>query len=122
MRRFRVAEWNSLLHYAPGSRRIIWIKSYVATLDDGAFARLQDEEKAHLLLIRLLAARSDDGSLPWDPHLIQQCIRSKKKPNLAKLRRLGFIEYALAGPPGIRRLRPGPVSEPATPNLSLIHI
>jgi hypothetical protein len=102
---FSVANFEKFQHYR--DRSPPWIKLYNELLDDYAFGLLPDASKVHLVLIWLLASRSNN-CLPFDPLWIAKRIGATEKVDLTRLLSAGFIEAhdtdALAG--GLQGARP----------------
>ena len=67
-----------------------WIKLYNDVLDDYEFGRLQDASKAHLILIWLLASRTNN-EIPNDAEWISRKIGATDKVDLRGLVRAGFL-------------------------------
>lgn len=88
MTTFSVKNYERFQHYK--DRSPPWIKLYNELLDDYEFARLQDASKLHLILIWLLASRSDNV-LPYDAGWIGKRINATSKVDLDALRKAGFI-------------------------------
>lgn len=86
---FRVVNFEHLQHYK--DRTPPWIKLYNDLLDDYNFACLQDASKLHLLLIFLLASRSDN-KIPCDNRWISSRISATETIDLEALFASGFIE------------------------------
>lgn len=85
---FRVKNFERFQHYK--DRSPPWIKLYNELLDDYDFACLQDASKLHLIMIWLLASRSDN-TLPYDPAWIAKRINATSEVNLDALADAGFI-------------------------------
>jgi hypothetical protein len=85
---FSVKNFERFQHYK--DRSPPWIKLYNELLDDYEFGRLQDASKLHLILIWLLASRSEN-KLPYDPAWIAKRINASEDVNLEVLREAGFI-------------------------------
>lgn len=86
---FRVTDFESLQHYK--DRTPPWIKLYNSLLDDYNFACLQDASKLHLLMIYLLASRSDN-KIPVDAAWIGKRISATEEVDLTALFASGLIE------------------------------
>ena len=84
----RVKNWEKFQHYH--RRDAPWIKFYTGLLDDYDFGRLPTESKAELMLIWLLAQRTDN-KIKNDPVWVQARIGTSKKPNLQILIDAGFV-------------------------------
>lgn len=67
-----------------------WIKLYNDVLDDYRFERLQDASKAHLILIWLLASRTNNR-IPNDPEWIARKIGATEEIDLQALIEAEFI-------------------------------
>ena len=87
---FRVRNFARFQHYK--DRAPPWIKLYNELLDDYGFARLPDATKIHLVLIWLLASRSENTLLPLDPLWIAKRISATETVDLERLLASGFIE------------------------------
>jgi hypothetical protein len=85
---FRVKNFEKFQHYK--DRSPPWIKLYNELLDDYDFGRLDDASKAHMILIWLLASRSDN-KIPWDAEWIGRKIGSQSPVDLEFLKDSGFI-------------------------------
>lgn len=85
---FSVKNYDRFQHYR--DRNPIWIKLYVALLDDYAFATLPDASKAHLVAIWLLASRYQNR-IPLDREWIAARINATEPVDLDRLERAGFI-------------------------------
>ena len=85
----RVRNFERFQHYR--DRSPPWIKLYNELLDDYEFGCLQDASKMHLVLIWLLASRTDN-KIPADPKWIARRISATERVDLAPLLRAGFIE------------------------------
>lgn len=88
MQTFSVKNFEKFQHYK--DRSPPWIKLYNELLDDYQFACLQDASKLHLILIWLLASRSDNV-LPYDSEWVAKRINATAKVNLAELVSAGFL-------------------------------
>ncbi len=86
---FRVKDFEKHQHYK--DRNPPWIKLYNDLLDDYEFACLQDASKLHLVMIWLLASRSDN-KIPLDERWVSQKINATEKVDLELLLKNGFIE------------------------------
>lgn len=86
---FSVKNFTKFQHYR--DRTPPWIKLYNELLDDYDFGRLQDASKLHLIMIWLLASRSDNV-LPYDPEWVGKRINATEVVNLRVLVDAGFIE------------------------------
>ena len=86
---FRVTNFDNLQHYK--DRSPPWIKLYNDLLDDYNFACLQDASKLHLLMIFLLASRSEN-KIPLDTKWISSRISATEDIDLGALFDSGFIE------------------------------
>lgn len=83
-----IKNFEKFQHYK--DRNPPWIKLYNDLLDDYNFARLQDASKLHLILLWLLASRSDNR-IPADEKWIAARINATSKVNLQELISNGFI-------------------------------
>ena len=86
---FKVSNHEKFQHYK--DRTPPWIKLYNELLDDYEFCCLQDASKLHLIMIWLLASRSEN-KLPVDPGWIAKKISASEKVNLDVLFQAGFLE------------------------------
>ncbi len=86
---FRVVNFENLQHYK--DRTPPWIKLYNDLLDDYNFSCLQDASKLHLLMIFLLASRSEN-KIPVDARWISNKISATEAIDLDALFDSGFIE------------------------------
>lgn len=86
---FRVVNFENLQHYK--DRTPPWIKLYNDLLDDYNFSCLQDASKLHLLMIFLLASRSEN-KIPADSRWISNKISATESIDLDALFESGFIE------------------------------
>ena len=89
MKMLQVKNWAQFQHYK--DRNPLWIKLYVSLLDDYEFASLSDAQRGHLVLIWLLASKTD-GIIPNDAKWIGLRIGAKSKVNLSDFVRMGFLE------------------------------
>lgn len=87
-RYFSIKNFSKFQHYK--DRSPPWIKLYNELLDDFEFGCLPDASKAHLILIWLLASRSENR-LPYDADWIARRINATDGVDLAGLERAGFI-------------------------------
>jgi hypothetical protein len=87
---FSVKNFDKYQHYKKGNPA--WIKLYFAVLWDYEFSRLTDAQKLQVLLIWLLASKSNNR-LPWDAAWIQREIKSEAAVDLDALKEHGFIEF-----------------------------
>lgn len=88
MRYLLVKNWEKFQHYK--DRNPPWIKLYRWLLDDYEFSQLQDETKAHLMLIWLLASHTG-GRVPADPKYLAAKIGATSLPDLSKLVDSGWL-------------------------------
>jgi hypothetical protein len=88
MRTFSVKTFERFQHYK--DRNPPWIKLYNELLDDYEFGCLQDASKLHLILIWLLASRSEN-KLPYDPTWVGRRINASEPVDLDELVRRGFL-------------------------------
>jgi hypothetical protein len=86
---FRVKNWEKFQHYK--HRRPPWIKLHEALLDDYDFTRLDDTEKAHLMMIWLIAGNMDN-KIPLDIEWLRRKIGATCEINADKLLADGWIE------------------------------
>jgi hypothetical protein len=86
---FRMKNLDKFQHYK--YRGPLWMKLYQSILDDYEFTQLPDPDKAHLILLWLLASRRGN-KLPFDVAWIQQHISATHPVNLQLLEQLGFVE------------------------------
>lgn len=85
----RVVNFEKFQHYK--DRTPPWIKLYNDILDDYEFSCLQDASKLHLVLIWLLASRTDNR-IPADSGWIERKISATENVNLDELIKAGFLE------------------------------
>lgn len=83
-----VKNFEKFQHYK--DRSPPWIKLYNELLDDYEFGRLQDASKVHLVLIWLLASRSNN-KLPYDRDWIGKRINATQEVDIDALIEAGFI-------------------------------
>jgi hypothetical protein len=95
VRTFSVKNFERFQHYA--DRSPPWIKLYNALLDDYAFACLQDASKLHLIMIWLLASRSNN-KIPYDSEWISARINATEPIELDTLIEAGFLQLNEALP------------------------
>jgi hypothetical protein len=88
MKYFSVKDFEKLQHYK--DRNPPWIKLYNELLDDYDFACLQDASKLHLIMIFLLASRTNN-KIPYDKNWIKNKINATENVDLEGLEKLGFI-------------------------------
>ena len=86
---FQIPKLDEYQHYK--DRAPPWIKLHAKTLESYDFSRLQDASKAHLMLIWLLASRTEN-KLPYDPTWVGARINARDPVDLDELQALGFIE------------------------------
>lgn len=86
---FKVVNLEKFQHYK--DRNPPWIKLHNTLLDNFAFGNLPDSNKAHLILVWLLAVRHEN-KLPWDEKWISARIQANRPINLNLLLEQGFIE------------------------------
>ena len=89
MRYFAIQNWGEFQHYS--KRLPPWIKLHNSLLKNYKFSGLKDAEKAHLMLIWLLASQNDNR-LPYDPVWVRHHIDCKGRVDLDKLLALDYIE------------------------------
>lgn len=87
-----VVGFGKFQHYK--NRNPPWIKLHNSILENIAFGDLNDEHKAHLMLIWLLASRMEKGLVPADPKWIGRKIGATSKIHLETLTQAGFIRLA----------------------------
>ena len=85
---FSVKDFDHFQHYK--DRNPPWIKLYNELLDNYEFSCLQDASKLHLILIWLLASRSDN-KLPYDSEWVKRRINASENVDLDELTRAGFL-------------------------------
>lgn len=88
MKTFRVRNFEKFQHYK--DRSPPWIKLYTNILENYEFGALTDASKSHLILIWLLASRTE-GTLPYDAEWISRSIHAHGKVNLEELANAEFI-------------------------------
>ena len=89
MQYLSVPNWDKYQHYRDRSPK--WIKLHQAVLDSYEFGRLQDSQKAHVMLIWLLASKLDNR-IPADPKWIARKIGSSAPVDVDALIQAGFLE------------------------------
>lgn len=85
----RVRNWDVFQHYR--DRSPPWIKLHSSVLDDLDFEMLPDVVKGHLMLIWLLASRTDN-TLPVDSSWITRKIGANTVVNIALMVERGYLE------------------------------
>lgn len=85
----QVKNFEKFQHYK--DRNPPWIKLYNELLDDYEFSCLQDASKLHLLMIWLLASRTNN-KIVADERWIANKINATEKVNLDDLVKSGFVE------------------------------
>ena len=90
MEYLKVKNWEKYQQYK--DREPKWIKLYRSVLDDYQFSRLSDVNKAHLMLIWLLAAKLDNH-IPADKKWIAISIHATEPIDIKGLVDSGFILY-----------------------------
>lgn len=83
-----VKNWSQFQHYR--DRNPVWVKLYLSLLDDYDFAQLTDAERGQLLMVWLLAARTN-GRVPNDARWIAGRIACSGPFKLARLVRGGWL-------------------------------
>jgi hypothetical protein len=78
-------------HYK--NRRPPWIKLHAEVLDDYHFGCLQDASKAHLMLLWVLASKSENR-VPYDLDWIQQKLQATEPIDVEVLVLQGFVEVS----------------------------
>lgn len=89
MEYLRVKNFEKWQHYK--DRTPPWIKLHRDILNNYEFTRLEDHEKAHLMLLWLLASQTDN-KIPNDPEWIGKKIGATKKVNVSNLIKKDFLE------------------------------
>lgn len=84
----RVKNFDKFQHYK--DRSPPWVKLHATVLEDYDFNRLQDASKAHLMLLWVLASRTDN-KIPADSEWIKTRIGAISPVNIAELVDAGFI-------------------------------
>jgi 5-methylcytosine-specific restriction endonuclease McrA len=84
----QVKDFDRFQHYK--DRDPPWIKLYVRILEDYAFATLPDAQKAHLILIWVLASKMEN-KIPNDPAFVRNRIGANEVVNLDALQAAGFL-------------------------------
>lgn len=84
-----VKNWETFQHY--GDRRPIWIKNYVALLDDDEYLALDASSRALLHGLWMLVARTSNGRLVASRSRIATLL-GLRRCNLEPLIHAGFIE------------------------------
>jgi 5-methylcytosine-specific restriction endonuclease McrA len=85
----QVKDFDRFQHYK--DRDPPWIKLYVRILQDYAFGTLPDAQKAHLMLIWVLASRMDN-KIPKDPVFVKNQIGANATVDLDALMAAGFLQ------------------------------
>lgn len=85
----QVKDFDRFQHYK--DRDPPWIKLYVRILDDYAFSQLPDAQKAHLILIWVLASRLEN-KIPKDANYIRTRIGASSTVDLDALLASGFLQ------------------------------
>jgi len=83
-----VKNFDKFQHYT--DRDPPWIKLYYSILADYDFIKLSDAAKCHLVLIWLLASRTQN-KIPDDPKWIKAQIQVKRSVDLEELKEAGFL-------------------------------
>jgi len=91
MEYFQVRNWDKFQHYK--DRNPPWIKLHTELLYDYKFICLQDASKLQLMLIWMLAAKTQN-KIPCDVAFIQNALNTKADIDLQPLFDAGFIEIA----------------------------
>jgi len=85
----RVRNWERFQHY--GKRNPPWIKFHTETLDNRHFEKLPAATKCHIMLIWLLAARTDN-EIAIDREWIAKKIGAAEHVDLEGIVRTGYLE------------------------------
>jgi 5-methylcytosine-specific restriction endonuclease McrA len=85
----QVKDFDRFQHYK--DRDPPWIKLYVRILQDYAFGTLPDTQKAHLMLIWVLASKMDN-KIPKDAAFVTRCICASTTVDLDALVVAGFLQ------------------------------
>lgn len=85
----RVRNWREFQHYK--ERSPPWIKVHNSLIENYEFGGLTDVQKCHLILIWLLASRTDN-KLHDDPEWVRKRIGASNKVDLQALVNAGFLE------------------------------
>jgi hypothetical protein len=85
----QVKDFDRFQHYK--DRDPPWIKLYVRILEDYAFGTLPDAQKAHLMLIWVLASKMDN-KIPKDPVFVKNRIGANTAVDLDALVAAGFLQ------------------------------
>lgn len=85
----RVRNWDKFQYRT--DKRLPWIRSHDAQLEDYEYTSLSDAQRGHLHDIRLLANRTKN-KIPDDPGWVRAAIRASRAPDLQRLCTLGFLE------------------------------
>ena len=84
-----IKNWDKYQHYK--DRNPPWIKLHHSLLDDYEFSCLQDASKLLLMILYMLASRTEN-KIPADPEWIRQKGMLKTKPDFTELLVVGFID------------------------------
>lgn len=89
MKYLAVKNFAQFQHYK--DRRPPWIKLYQEVLDDYAFTQLPDAARGQLMMIWLIASRTDN-KIPNDPQWIARAIQASGPLEMDALLEAGFLE------------------------------
>lgn len=84
----QVKNFGKFQHYR--DRAPLWIKLYGSLLEDYEFSMLPDATKGHLVMLWLLASKTDN-QIPNNPEWIQKRINATEPVDLPLLIRSGFL-------------------------------
>ena len=83
-----VKNWSKFQHYK--NRSPTWIKLYCSILTDPVFEALSERNKAHLILLWVMAARWG-GMLPADPKYLRRHLGLHSNPDLKLFINQGWL-------------------------------
>lgn len=89
MKHLSVRNFRTHQHY--GKRRPPWIKLHASVLSDYEFSCLPDASKSHLMLIWVLASKTDNR-IPYDAAWIGRQVQASSPVDLEVLIAHGFLE------------------------------
>lgn len=88
-----VSNFSELQHYR--DRNPVWIKMYVRLLDNDEFLDLPEVSQRHLMMLWIVAAKTNNR-LPDNPKRLAQAIKARGKVDIALLLRSGFLRRLTA--------------------------
>ena len=86
-----VHNWGKFQHYKQEQGKPPWIKLYRDLLRDHAFMQLPESERWVVIGLWIIAAETGN-QIPDDPTYLKATLNLRRRPNLEKFERLGFIE------------------------------